>query len=255
MDARTEVSERWIRGYAAGEVVVDCRTPTLLWEADFPVPRAHFPRADVRTDLLRPSAAEPGDWSFFRPHNPVAQWFDLHVGGRVARHAAWTRAEPGLEDLVGVSWEPGVLDRWTEEDEEVFGHPRDPYKRVDALPSSRHVTVAVGGLTLADSRRPVILFETSLPTRFYLPREDVRLDLLEPLDRDSHCPYKGRADSYWGLPGTDEPIAWSYSAPVPAVGAIVDRVAFYDELVDVTLDGVARPRAVSVFSEARHREG
>ena len=118
-----------------------------------------------------------------------------------------------------MSWQPGVLDRWLEEDEEVIVHPRDPHKRVEALASSRHVQVSLEGTVLADSHSPVLLFETDLPTRFYLPREDVRLDLLVPTSNRSECPYKGFAEEYWSVPGVadGDNVAWSYAAPFPAV--------------------------------------
>ena len=172
------------------------------------------------------------------------------------RHAAWTLDDDALRDRVVLTWEPGRLE-WTEEDEAVTGHPRDPHKRVEALPSSRHVEVVVGGTTVASSDRPVLVFETDLPTRYYLPREDVRLDLLEATDNTSVCPYKGRADGYWTWSGppTVANVAWSYSAPAPAVGAIRDRVAFYNELVDLTVDGALQERPRSPFSEPEQRPG
>jgi uncharacterized protein (DUF427 family) len=158
---------------------------------------------------------------------------------------------------VVVSWLAELLDRWTEEDEVVAGHPRDPHSRVDALPSSRHVTVSVEGRVVADSRHPVLLFETGLPTRYYLPLSDVVEGAIEPTHNRSHCPYKGNADRYWDVLGPSgsrlENAAWAYSEPFPAVAAIVDRIAFYDELVDITVDGVPQQRPRSPFSEAANR--
>src|SRR5205823_1420906 len=117
-------------------------------------------------------------------------------------------------------------------------------QRVDALPSSRHVVVSLDGQVLADSRHPVVLFETGLPTRYYLPAADVRLEAMTPTDNRSHCPYKGDADRYWDVSGRPDArnVAWSYSAPSPAVAAVQDRIAFYNELVDITVDSVAQPR-------------
>ena len=252
---RTELSTRWVRGYVGDTAVVDTRSPLLFWEDAFP-PSYAFDRADVRVDLLRPTAAPPPrqPW-FFLPHGPVSAWYDLVVDGRTLPHAVWTRDEPAVSDRLVVSWQPGLLDRWLEEDEEVAGHPRDPYKRVDALASSRHVEVSLDGVLLASSRSPVLLFETGLPTRYYLPREDVRFEVLTPSAARSHCPYKGDADRYWDVAGHPDGagLAWSYSRPFPAVQRIQDRVAFYDELVDVTVDGVRQPRPVSPFSTAAHR--
>jgi uncharacterized protein (DUF427 family) len=254
---RTEASERWVRGWVGSTAVVDSRTPLLYWEDDFPVPSYAYDPVDVRTDLLTPTTTPPPTqpW-FFLPHVEVARWYDLEAEGRVVEHAAWELADPAVAGRIVVSWQPGLLDRWTEEDEEVAGHPRDPHHRVDALPSSRHVVVAVGGVVLADSRDPVVLFETGLPTRYYLPAADVDLDRLTATANESHCPYKGIADRYWSVP---EPalanVAWAYAEPKPAVEAIEGRICFYNELVDLTVDGVELPRATSPFSETRHRPG
>lgn len=254
---RTELSERWVRAFVGDVAVVDSRSPLLFWEEQFPVPAYAFARTDVREDLLRPSAEPPPGGSFFSPHGAVSHWYDLHLDGRRLPHAAWRRDDPELADRLVLSWQPGLLDRWLEEDEVVSSHPRDPHTRVDALPSSRHVVVSVAGTVLADSREPVLLFETGLPTRYYLPVQDVRLELLTPSDNSSHCPYKGVADRYWDLAGGPEVrnVAWAYSAPYPAVGAVQDRVAFYNELVDLTVDGVALPRPESPFSAKASRPG
>src|SRR4051794_8614518 len=253
---RTEASERWVRGFVGDVAVVDSRTPLLFWEDDFPVPNYAFDPADVRQDLLRPAGGEPPTrtW-FFGPHGAVSAWFDLEVDGRRIGHVGWRRDAPELGDRLVLSWQPGLVDRWLEEDEEVGGHPRDPHKRVDALPSSRHVVVSLDGRVLADSTSPVLLFETGAPTRYYLPEADVRLDELKRSRSRSHCPYKGVADRYWDLPGHPDGtgLAWSYSRPFPAVGRIADRIAFYDELVDVTVDGVAQPRPVTPFTQPAFR--
>ena len=258
MSVRVEPSDKWVRAFVGETAVVDSRAPLLFWEEAFPVPGYAFSRADVRTDLLRPATSPPPDQpSFFLPQGPVAQWYDLEVDGRLIPHAAWTRDAPELADRIILSWQPGVLDRWCEEEEEVAGHPRDPHKRVEAIASSRHVVVAWHGEVLADSTRPVLLFETDLPTRYYLPREDVRLDRLAPSDNVSQCPYKGVADSYWSVPGEPEGanLAWSYSEPFPAVAKIKDRISFYNELVDITVDGEQQARPASPFSSAANRPG
>lgn len=250
---RTEPSQRWVRGYVGDLAVVDSRSPLLFWEDDFPVPKYAYDRGDIREDLLRPASGEPPSqpW-FFLPQGPVSQWYDLEVNGRRLSHVAWQRDDPALANRLVVSWQPGLVDRWLEEDEEVGGHPRDPHTRVDALPSSRHVVVSLNGVTLAESQHPVLLFETGLPTRYYLPASDVHLEHLTPTTNRSHCPYKGFADRYFDVTGQPDAanLAWSYSDPFPAVAAIKDRVAFYNEFVDLTVDGVAQPRPVSPFSAA-----
>jgi uncharacterized protein (DUF427 family) len=253
---KTELSDKWVRAYVGATAVVDSKAPVLFYEDSFPVPGYAFERSDVRTDLLRPSPEEPaGGPFFFLPKGPVTQWFDVVVEGRLTPHVAWIRDDDQLHDLLIFSWQPGLLDRWLEEDEEVAGHPRDPHKRVEALASSRHVKVAVGGVVLADSNVPVLLFETDLPTRYYFPREDVNFEVLTSSANQSLCPYKGEADQYWDVVGQSEVknVAWSYSAPFPAVEKIAGRVAFYNELVDITLDGVVMDRPVSLFSRAGNR--
>ncbi len=256
MSIRTELSDKWVRGYVGDVAVVDTRTPQLFFEDVFPVPGYAFAEQEVRVDLLRPADEPPPNKPFFYlPKGPVRQWYDVQIDGRTIRHAAWVRDDPALAGRIVFTWQPGVLDRWMEEEEQVFEHPRDPHKRVEAIASSRHVQIFLNGVELADSRRPVLLFETHLPTRYYVPREDVRFDVLEPSGNRSRCPYKGRADEYWSVAGDPEAanVAWSYAAPLPAVAKVAGLVTFYNELVDVTLDGVPQERPVSHFSSAAHR--
>ncbi|GAA2522954.1 DUF427 domain-containing protein [Streptomyces levis] len=243
-----EPSERWVRGRTGDITVVDSRHPVLVWEPGLPVPQYAFPRADVRTDLLRPAADPPTG-----THTGSQVFYDLVAGGDVRANAAWTFPADDLAGHIAFEWfrrtDTG-LDHWYEEEEEIFIHPRDPHKRVDALPSSRHVRVEIEGRVVADTRAPVLLFETSLPTRYYLPREDVRLDLFESTDHHTGCPYKGTA-SYWswrGEGGVPPNVVWSYADPLPAVAAIRGRLAFFNEVVDITLDGERLERPVTPFS-------
>lgn len=255
---RTEPIAKWVRALVGDTVVVDSREPVLFWEDHFPVPAYAFVPGDVRTDLLRPAADEPVDVPFFfGPKGPASRWWDLEVDGRTIPHVAWERDDPALRDLLVLSWQPGLIDTWLEEAEPVRGHPRDPHKRVEVIASTRHVTVAHHEVVLADSARPVLLFETDLPTRYYLPREDVNFDALTPSHNSSLCPYKGETDEYWHATGPPEErnVAWSYAAPFPAVHKIQGLVAFYNELVDITVDGVAQERPESPFSRAQHRPG
>ena len=256
MGIRTEPIDKWVRGFVGDTAVVDTRDPLLFYEEHFPVPGYAFRREDVRTDLLRAAAGEPAEPSFFyQAKGPVRQWYDVVVGDRAIPHAAWVRDDPALADRIVFSWQPGVLDRWMEEEEEAIEHPRDPHKRVEAIASSRHVTVVLEGVELADSRRPVLLFETGLPTRYYLPPDDVRLDLLEPTSNRSRCPYKGATEQYWSVRGVPDAtnVAWCYADPFPAVAKVAGLVAFYNEMVDITLDGEALERPVSVFSKPSNR--
>ncbi|MEU6355891.1 DUF427 domain-containing protein [Streptomyces sp. NPDC047072] len=240
-----EPGERWVRGRKGEVTVVDSRHPVLVWEPDLPVPLYAFPRAEVRENLLRPAKNPPP-----ARHAGSQVFYDLEIDGSTVENAAWTYPAADLADHIAFEWfrapNRGV-DHWYEEEEEIFVHPRDPHKRVDAIPSSRHVRVAIDGTTVADTHRPVLLFETGLPTRYYIPREDVRDDLLEATDHTSGCPYKGTA-RYWSS-RTLANIAWSYPEPLPAVAAVKDLIAFYNEVVDITVDGELQERPETPFSD------
>ncbi len=251
---RTERIDKWVRGRLGDTLVVETRDPMLVWQGGFP-PVYGFARDEVAEGVLRPATGSsyPGSF-FFGPHLPVAQWYDVVAGDAVVECGAWSLED--LPDRVVMTWQPRRL-AWTEEDEPVSLHPRDPHKRVETLHSSRHVEVLLGDAVVATSDRPVLLLETDLPTRYYLPREDVRLDLLTRTDNVSACPYKGTADSYWTFPGPPEVanVGWSYSSPLPGVDAIAHRISFYNELVDLRVDGVLLERPESPFSRAEQRPG
>lgn len=246
-ELRTETSNRWVRGWLGDRAIVDSRESLLFWTPRFPVPFYAFPPHAIASGVLRETSPPSATHPFFGPQTPVLQWFTLASphADVPQRPVAWRLA--ALPERVVMSWEPGVLDRWTEEEDEVFVHPRDPYKRVDALPSSRHVKVLLDGEVLAESRFPVLLFETGLPMRSYLPARDVNLDLLSESSTVTRCPYKGETSGYWSF-GDHRDIAWSYAEPVPAVAPIAGRIAFYDEFVDVEIDGVRQPRPQTSFS-------
>ena len=243
---RIEPCPRWVRAVVGGTAVADS-TAVLTVTQGLPV--YYFPLADVRSDLLVPSTRREsstvfGDRSFF----------DLQVDERRIEDAAWQferppAGGPALEGYVAFYWDR--LDHWYEEDDEVFVHPRDPYHRVDVLNSSRHVRIIVGGQTVGDSRRPRLLFETGLPTRFYLPRMDVRMDLLSPSRTVTACPYKGRTVHFDLALGeqTWSDVAWSYPFPIPECPKIENLVCFYDERVEaVEIDGVTQPRPTTPWS-------
>lgn len=245
-----EPSERWVRGHKGEVTVVDSRHPVLVWEPGLPVPLYAFPREEVRTDLLRPAKNPPAG-----THTGSRLFYDLDVAGDRTENAAWTYPAADLAGHIAFEWFERTgrgLDHWYEEEEEIFIHPRDPHKRVDALPSSRHVVVEIDGTAVADTRRPVLLFETGLPTRYYIPREDVRLDLFAPTDHSTGCPYKGTAE-YWSWRGeADVPpdLVWSYRDPLPAVAAVRGLLAFYNEAVDIVVDGERLERPATPFSRA-----
>jgi uncharacterized protein (DUF427 family) len=226
-------------------VVADTTQPRLVWEVPY-YPAYYFPVADVRADLL-----EPDGGTAHSPSRGDGQTYTVTAGGKQAPGAAVRYADspiPELRDLIRLDWD--AMDAWFEEDEEVFTHPRDPYTRLDILPSSRHVRIEVDGVTVAESSNPTLLFETGLPVRYYLPKTHVRLDLLTHTDSESHCPYKGQAE-YWSVRTGDavhEDIAWSYPTPLPESLGVAGHIAFYDEKVDVFVDGVRQERPHTKFS-------
>jgi uncharacterized protein (DUF427 family) len=242
-----EPSERWVRGVKGEVTVVDSRRPILVWEPGRRVPLYAFPESDVDVSALRPAVNPAVD------AHPGTEFFDLAVGGHVTENVAWRLPGAELGGHLAFGWfRPGQggLDHWYEEEEEIFVHPRDPYHRVDPLHSTRHVVVEVGGLVLADTHAPILLFETRLPTRFYIPPADVRFELLERTELHTACPYKGKAD-YWSVRGdTEAPpnIAWAYPDPIPASRVIKDHVAFYNEAVDLVVDGERLGRPVTLFN-------
>jgi uncharacterized protein (DUF427 family) len=242
-----EPSQRWVRGTVGTTTVVDSHHPVLVWEPGRAVPLYAFPRSDVRTDLLRRAAQPPTN-----KHPGADEWHDLAVDGTTLDNIAFSYAAPELADHIAFDWfrrsEPGV-EHWYEEDQEIFVHPRDPYKRVDAIPSSRHVQVSINGTVLADTRQPILLFETRLPTRYYIPPQDVNFELLTPTDLQTRCPYKGIA-RYWSYRGAPvrANVVWSYPDPNPAAAQIRDHLAFYNEFVDITVDGEHLERPVTEFS-------
>jgi uncharacterized protein (DUF427 family) len=243
-----EPSARWVRGTVGGVTVVDSRHPVLVWQQRPPIPFYVFPRPEVRADLLTPATGPP-----VVRQPGAARWFDLDVAGTRVPGVAW---EYDAGDLAGhLGFDFRRIEHWYEEDEEIFVHPRDPHARVDALASSRHVQVRIGGEVVADSHRPVVLFETGLPARYYLPAEDVDLTRFARTDAHTRCPYKGEA-SYWSYTGTadvPENVLWFYPEPLAAVAAIQDRLCFYNEFVDIVVDSQPQERPVTPFSAGVNR--
>jgi uncharacterized protein (DUF427 family) len=241
---RVERSAKRVRAYLGGHVVVDSRHPALVWEQPH-YPTYYMPVGDVR------AALEPTGTAHESVDLGRGTVLDVRVTGARAEAAAVRYIDSpvaALRDLVRIEW--GAMDQWFEEDEPVYVHPRDPYKRVDILASSRHVVVRIDGVVVADSHRPHILFETGLPPRYYLPLTDVRVDLLHPSTRRTHCPYKGTA-TYWNvvIDGTEHPdVVWWYRTPLPESQKIAGLACFYDERADISVDGQLQERARTPFT-------
>jgi uncharacterized protein (DUF427 family) len=242
---RFEHGAKRVRAYLGGVPVADTTRPLLVWEKPY-YPAYYIPLDDVRSELLEPDDGP----AVHSPSRGDARTFTVKAGGAEAPGAALRYEESPLEELrdaIRLDWD--AMDAWFEEDEQVFTHPRDPHTRVDILPSSRHVRVEVDGVTVAESARPALLFETGLPVRYYLPMTHVRMDLLSPTDSVSHCPYKGEA-AWWSVRTGDEvheDLAWSYRTPLPESQKIAGLVAFYNEKVDLYVDGVPQERPTTKF--------
>ncbi|WP_456858202.1 DUF427 domain-containing protein [Geodermatophilus sp. SYSU D00691] len=225
----------------------DTTRARYVWEFPY-YPQYYIPLEDIDPRLL---VDEGRDQHLKRG---TARLHGLRAGGGERPGSVRVFGADALDGVSGTArfdWD--ALDAWYEEDEQVFVHPRNPYVRVDALRSHRHVRVALDGHLLADTSTPVLLFETGLPTRCYIDRTDVTLAELSASPTITACPYKGVTSDYWSLrvdgdtPKGYRDIAWSYSFPTRQVLPIAGLIAFYDEKVDIELDGVVLPRPHTRF--------
>jgi len=262
-DLRVHPVDKWIRASVGGTTIVDSKRAKVVWEPRRVVPSYAVPVADLEGELV-PYAGDAGTEMPVRldqdspvvldPRTP----FTVHSCPGVAltistaEHdlagAAFAPDDADLDGYVVLDWD--AFEEWHEEDERVIGHPHDPFDRIDCLRSSRHVVISLDGQVLADTTRATLLFETPLGMRYYLPREDVRMDLLGPSAQQSICAYKGVA-LYWsvgtgGEEATD--IAWGYEHPLHDALPVRDMVCFFTERVDLTVDGEEIPRPVTPWS-------
>ncbi|MGE2716120.1 DUF427 domain-containing protein [Mycolicibacterium litorale] len=249
---RYEPTAKRIRVTLAGEPVAETDRALLVWEPRRIVPTYAVPLAALTAQLV-PVGAESGSEENarslldptvpFTAHSCDGTEFDVVAGEDTGAAAAFRPADPDFADYV-------VLDfaafHWHEESEPVVSHPHDPFHRIDVLRSSRHVRVEYEGRLLAESSRPLLLFETNLPMRCYLPADDV--GELVPSDTVSYCAYKGRA-SYYSVPGGPRDAAWTYRDPLHDGAPVRDHICFFDERVDVIVDGVRGERPVTQWSE------
>jgi len=273
-ELRREPIAKRIRAVHAGGTVADTTRAVLVWEPRRVVPSYAIPVDDIRGELLPgdpagtatagPDAAEGAgvplpdvtarpvlDPSIpFAMHTTPGEVMTVRAGGQDRPGAGFRPADPDLAGYVVLDF--GAFDAWYEEDEPNVAHPRDPFHRIDVLPSSRPVRLELDGQLLAESTRPALLFETMLPTRYYLPREDIRAELI-PSSTTSCCAYKGRA-SYWSatVGGRVIPdLAWTYEEPLHDATQVRGLIAFFDERIDLTLDGRRRERPITPWSVRR----
>jgi uncharacterized protein (DUF427 family) len=235
---------RRVRAMLGGVVVLDTNRALYVWE--WPnYPQYYIPIADVNADAL----VDEGHVSHL--HLGTARRQGLRVGDIERPASARLYTEDALTGLAGtVRFDWDALDAWFEEDEQVFVHPRNPYTRVDALRSIRHVRIELDGAVLAESSSPVMVFETGLPTRYYVNRTEVNFDHLLATDTVTACPYKGTTSGYWSIRVGEETyrdLAWTYDFPTRQLAPIAGLIAFYNEKVDVILDGELLPRPVTHF--------
>jgi uncharacterized protein (DUF427 family) len=264
---RYEPTARRVRAELAGAVVVDSDRAVLVWEPRRVVPTYAVPVADVHGELVPAPAvthAATGDPIGpavpdvtsppvldpripFDVHTTEGEPVEVRVPGAARGLPGFRPGDPTLAGYVVLDF--AGPDRWLEEDEEVAGHPRDPFHRVDVRASSRHVQLSLDGHVLADTSRPRLVFETLLPVRYYVPSDDVTADL-RPSGTRTWCPYKGQA-SYWSVAVGDRVVpdlVWSYREPLADAGELGGCLAFFDERLDLVVDGVPRARPVTPWS-------
>ena len=234
--------DKRVRVTFGGETIIDSKAAKLLLESPY-VPVYYFPKQDFRSEFGEKTAHDT-----YCPFKGNASYWTLKAGGKTGENLVWGYESPydeasTLAGHVALYWQP--MDGWFEEDEEIFCHARDPHVRLDILKSSRPVRVEVGGSVIAESTRARFLFETGLAPRHYIPREDVRMDLLTKSETRTQCPYKGNAQ-YFSLSGINPSIAdiaWSYAEPLPEASPIAGHICFHKRHVDaIYVDGVRQEK-------------
>jgi uncharacterized protein (DUF427 family) len=248
---RHEPLELRVRATLGADTIADSTRALLIWEPRRVVPHYAVPESDIRGELRRAPAVEGHAPPVLHPGIPfsvhTADGEPVSIGG--LEGAGFRLADEDLDGYVVLDFD--AFDAWYEEDEQITGHPRDPFHRVDVRRSSRPLRIEVDGQVIAETTAARVVVETGLPTRFYLPREDVRAEL-RPSARRTYCPYKGQA-SYWSV-GDHEDLAWCYESPLPDMLALTGLLAFWDERVDVFLDGERRETPTGAFADALRDE-
>jgi uncharacterized protein (DUF427 family) len=239
-----EPAPRRVRATLGGELIFDSALARYVWEWQF-YPQYYIPVEDIDQRFLVDEHHEQ------RLRQGTARRHGLRAGGADRPGTVRVFGDEAINGIAGTArfdWD--ALDAWYEEDEQVFVHPRNPYVRVDALRSHRHVRASLEGITLAESGTPVLVFETGLPTRYYFDRTDVHFGHLVPTGTQTACPYKGVTSGYWSVRLGDkvgdghQDLAWAYDFPTRQLTPIAGLLAFYNEKIDIDVDGVrlTRPR-------------
>jgi uncharacterized protein (DUF427 family) len=242
-----EPAPRRVRAILGGELIFDSTRARYVWEWPY-YPQYYIPVEDVNERFLVDEHHEQ------RLRQGTARRHGLRAGGADRPGTVRVFGSDAIEAVAGTArFDWAALDAWYEEDEQVFVHPRNPYVRVDALRSHRQLRVSLEGITLAESATPVLVFETGLPTRYYFDRTDVDFSHLVPTGTQTACPYKGVTSAYWSVRIGDEvrdgdqDLAWAYDFPTRQLLPIAGMVAFYNEKVDIDVDGTRIPRARTHF--------
>lgn len=236
-----EPAPRRVRGYFDDALVFDTTRAQYVWEVAY-YPQYYIPVSDVRMDHLQDeNHVQKLQFGSSRLHS-------LTSPARIWKSAARVYDSGPVAGSVRFEWDALA---WFEEDEPIVGHPRNPYIRVDALRSHRHIRVELDGVVLAETHSPVLLFETGLPTRFYIDRTDVAFSHLETSKTETICPYKGVTSGYWTVrvgEAVYPDLAWTYDYPLREVAPIAGMIAFYNEKLDIFVDGARLPRPRTHFT-------
>jgi uncharacterized protein (DUF427 family) len=251
-----------VRAWLGDILAVDSKAAHVVWEPRRIVPVFGVPVDDLRGELRRTDPQPmPPDLAGLPPmlgptgfgtHTTSGEVVDLIVGGRTLAAAGFRPEDADLEDLALLDFDAFTM--WRAENQLLVGHAHDPFKRIDVMASDRQVEVRLGDVVIASSKRALALWETQLPVRWYLPPDDVRMDLLEPSDHRTTCAYKGHA-SYLSIKGGETHIAWRYDEPLDDATRVAGYVCFWNERTDLFLDGVEVPRPLTPWSTAEELAG
>ena len=242
-----EPAPRRVRGTLGGEQIFDTTRARYVWEWPY-YPQYYIPADDIDPRFLVDEHHEQ------RLRQGTARRHGLRAGGLDRPGTVRVFGDDAINGVAGTArfdWD--ALDAWYEEDEQVFVHPRNPYVRVDALRSHRRVRASLEGVTLAETTTPVLVFETGLPTRYYFDRTDVAFAHLVPTATQTACPYKGVTSGYWSVRTGDtvrdghQDLAWAYDYPTRQLLPIAGLVAFYNERIDLDVDGLRLPQPRTHF--------